>query len=254
MFDALWIKVFTLIILGYFLYHQILRSAVQKRLKPQSKASILTLLGVGGMVGIFVYAGMSITLIQTRDLRTITPKSSPQFVSIFDPGVIEVGDMVIKTNLAPKGSLRSLAQTLTDKCYGKEECEIQSMFDFVTNIPYKTDHTSRKPSDVLASNWGDCDDKTNLFASLLDEKSYQYTLVYVPHHVFVAVHIKDPSRLSWLKARIMIDGKAYYYAETTAKNARIGEFNGQFPNSYIGIYDLQHNKEIDLEKVSFRLI
>jgi len=252
--DALWIKIVILVVIGYALYRQMIRSAVQQKSTIQSKATFSTLLGVGAVVGIFVYAGMSVTLIQTRDLRSIAPKYSPQLVSIYDPGVIEVGDMIIKTNLAPKGTLNSIARTLTSQCHGNETCEIQSMFDFVTRIPYKTDHTSRAPSDVLASNWGDCDDKTNLFASLLEEKGYRYALVYVPRHVFVAVQMNDPSDFSWLKARIVIDGKNYYYAETTAKNAKIGEFNGQFPNSYLGIYDLQRHKEIDLNTVSFRLI
>lgn len=250
-----WIKLFLLVLFGFFLYRQILKSTAQNPQRRQSKAGFWTFAGIGGAVGLFVYAGMSISLIETRDLRTVsTSKHSPQIVSIFDSGVIEVGDMVIKTDLAPKGSLEPLAKKLTDPCKGDQECEVQAMFDFVTTIPYKTDYTSRSPKSVLESNWGDCDDKTNLFASLLEEKGYQYALVYVPHHVFVAVHLDDPSNLPLLKARIMIDQKPYYYAETTAKNARIGEFNGQFPNSYLGIYDLHNHREIDLDQISFHLI
>lgn len=254
MSESFWIKLFILLLLAFLLYRQILRAATYKTSAPTSKASFLTLFSVGGIVGLFVFAGMSVTFIETRDLRTVSPKYSPQTVSIFDPGVIEVGNMIIKTNIAPKGSLAPLVQRLTQECHKDQGCEIQKMFDFVTNIPYQTDHTSRSPRAVLESNWGDCDDKSNLFASLLDEKGYHYALVYVPHHVFVAVHTEDDSDLPFMKARIIIDGKPYYYAETTAKNARIGEFNGQFPSSFLGIYDLKNRDEIDLDQISFRLI
>lgn len=202
-------------------------------------------------VGLFVYVGMSITNIETRDLRPYHPVHSPQIVSIYDHGVIELNGQYIKTNLAKLGELSALASTLTQKCQGNDACEIKNMFDYVTHIPYRTDYTSRNPKEVIQTNWGDCDDKSNLFASLLNEREFDYKFVYVPHHVFVVVHVEDEHSLPFLTAKLIIDGKKYYYAETTAKGSHIGEFNGQFPYVFEGVYDIQNNEVIDKKNISF---
>lgn len=211
----------------------------------------MSLLMVGVCVGLFVYAGVSITNIQTRDLRPYKPNQSPEIINIFDRGIIEVNGQYIKTNLAKSGELASLASSLTQNCHGNDACEIEQLFNYVTQIPYRTDYTSRSPKEVLRTNWGDCDDKSNLLASLLNERGYDYRFVYVPHHVFVVVHLDDESRLPFLSAKLTIDGKAYYYAETTAAGSHIGEFNGQFPYAFDGIYDIVKNEAVNLKKVSF---
>lgn len=249
----LWIKITLILLLAILIYREILKSARHHHPSQKSKANFLSLLLVGGVVGIFTYAGISITWIETRDLRPYIPKHSPQMVSIFDRGVIELEGMVIKTNLAREGELSKLADTLTEECGNDQGCEVQKMFDYVTNIPYKTDYTSRNAKKVVESNWGDCDDKSNLFASLLNEKGYEYRFVYVPHHVFVVVHLNDTDDLPFLRASLKIEGKNFYYAETTSEGAKIGEFNGQFPYNFEGIYDIKKNEPVERDTVSFSI-
>jgi len=249
----LWIKIALILLIALLVYREILKSAAQHHERPVQKvnASFTSLVMVGTLVGAFTYLGMTITWIETRDLRPYIPKNSPQMVSLFDRGVIELEGMVIKTNLAEKGELSTLADTLTQECNSDQGCEVQKMFDYVTHIPYKTDYTSRNAKKVVESNWGDCDDKSNLFASLLNEKGYEYRFVYVPHHVFVVVHLSDTDDLPFLSAKLNIEGKNFYYAETTSEGAKIGEFNGQFPHSFEGIYDLENNTPVERESVSF---
>lgn len=251
----LWIKIGVISLLALLIYREILKSAIlhHQSPRPTSKAGFMSLLMITAVVGIFTYVGMSITWIETRDLRPYLPPHSPQMVSIFDKGGIELNGMVIKTNLAPKGELATLAQKLTQKCNGDEGCEVQSLFDYVTQIHYRTDYTSRSPRSVIQSNWGDCDDKSNLFASLLNERGYEYLFVYVPHHVFVVVHLQDTEDLPFLRASLEMEGKRFYYAETTAEESLIGEFNGEFPNRFEGLYDLRNDHEIPLEMVTFHL-
>lgn len=253
----LWIKMAVVTVIVFFVYKEILKSAAARSDQIPSatkkKAGFLNLMTVGMSVGIFVYAGMSITFIETRDLRPYRPAHSPQMVSIFDKGVIELNGMVIKTNLARKGELTGLADQLTRSCHGNDGCEIQAMFDYVTHIPYKTDYSSRNAKAVVATQWGDCDDKSNLFASLLNERGFDYRFVYVPHHVFVVVHVDDTASLRFLPARLIIEGKNYYYAETTATGAHIGEFNGQFPFQFEGVYDMEKNEPAEKEKITFRI-
>ncbi|MCI4405710.1 MAG: transglutaminase domain-containing protein [Sulfuricurvum sp.] len=248
----LWIKIAVILLIAFFVYREILKSA-QKPSIQTSKASFMSLVGVGGVVGVFTYVGMSMTWVETRDLRPYHPENSSQFVSLHDRGVIELNGMVIKTNLAHKGELAPLAEKLTQGCNGDDGCEAQKLFDYVTAIPYRTDYTSRNALTVVKSNWGDCDDKSNLFASLLNERGIDYRFVYVPHHVFVAVHINDTRNVPFLNAKLTMEGKDFYYAETTASGAKIGEFNGQFPYSFEGIYDMNKNKPEELSNVKFSI-
>jgi hypothetical protein len=254
--ENLGIKIFVSILFGLFLYREIIRSATLHSTQApytKSKASFINLLIVGSVVSAFVYAGMQITFIETRDLRPYIPKHFNELVSPFEKGVIELNGMVIKTNLANKGELLPLATRLTQGCNGNDGCEAQKLFDYVTHIPYKTDYTSRNALEVIRTNWGDCDDKSNLFASLLNEKGIDYLFVYVRHHVFVVVHVDNTSEIPFLNARLRINGKDYYYAETTADGSRIGEFNGQFPYSFEGIYDIKNNGAVDKRDVGFRM-
>ena len=253
----LWIKIAVILFIATLVYREIIKSATQTSKRPiqKTKASFLSLLSIGGIVGLFTYAGMSMTLIETRDLRPYShpSPSSPQFVSLFDKGVIEFNGMVIKTNLARTGELAPLAEQLTQGCNHDDGCEAKKLFDYVTAIPYRTDHTSRNALTVVKTNWGDCDDKSNLLASLLNERGIDYRFVYVPHHVFVAVHLNDTKNIPFLHAKLTIEGKDFYYAETTAVGAKIGEFNGQFPYSFEGIYDMIHNRPEELSKVKFSI-
>ncbi|MDD5051494.1 MAG: transglutaminase-like domain-containing protein [Sulfuricurvum sp.] len=248
----LWIKIAVILLIAFFVYREIIKSA-QKPSIQTSKASFMSLVGVSGAVGVFTYIGMTITWVETRDLRPYIPIDSPQIVSIFDRGVIELNGMVIKTNLARKGELAPLAETLTRECNHNDGCEAQKLFDYVTAIPYHTDYTSRNALTVIKSNWGDCDDKSNLFASLLNERGIDYRFVYVPHHVFVAVHLNDTRNIPFLNAKLTMEGKDFYYAETTASGSKIGEFNGQFPYSFEGIYDMNKNKSEELSNVKFSI-
>lgn len=252
----IWIKITVIVVFSLLLYREILKSASLKNaplstMPSTNKAGAMSLLMVGVSVGLFVYVGISITNIQTRDLRPYKLEHSPEMISLFDKGVIELNGQYIKTNLAKPGELTALAGNLTQKCHGNDACEIENLFDYVTHIPYRTDYTSRSPKEVLQTNWGDCDDKSNLFASLLNERGFDYRFVYVPHHVFVVVHVEDESQLPFLSAKLTINGKAYYYAETTAAGSHIGTFNGQFPYVFDGIYDIVKNEAVALKSVSF---
>jgi hypothetical protein len=250
----LWAKIALVALITLLVYREIIKSASKVSVQaPKKQANFLSLIAVGIAVGIFVYAGMSISFIETRDLRPIHT-SGPELVSIYDKGIIEVGGLVIKTNLASATKLAPLANELTQGCNRDDGCEVQKLFDYVTNIPYKTDYTSRNALEVIRTNWGDCDDKSNLFASLLNERGIDYRFVYVAHHVFVVVHVEDTKQIPFLNARLRIDGRDYYYAETTAAGAKIGTFNGMFPYKFIGVYDLKAHKEDDLKNISFMMI
>lgn len=253
--EILWIQIIVLVLFGGLLYREILQSAKKADSVQRSKAGFGSIILISLLVALFTYIGMSITLVQTKDLRPFTTptQNHGEWVSLYDKGVIELNGMLIKTNLAKPGELTKLSASLVEDCHGNDGCEAQKLFDYVTALKYKTDYTSRNANEVVRSGWGDCDDKSNLFASLLNERQIPYVFVYVPHHVFVAVHIQDKSAVPFINASLVIKEKRYFYAETTASGSKIGEFNGQFPSAYEGIYDLSEHQEIDLKDAAFRL-
>ena len=73
------------------------------------------------------------------------------------------------------------------------------------------------------------------------------------HHAFVAVYVKDRANLYPHTASLEINGKYYFYAETTDKNARIGSFNGVKKESILGVYDVNEEKEIALERIALNI-
>lgn len=117
-----------------------------------------------------------------------------------------------------------MAKSLTKDCQTKV-CEVQSMLDLVTEIPYKINESvARSGKNVIEQNFGDCDDKSNLLISLLHAKGYEAYFVLVPEHIFVVVNI---GLILPNKKALYINGRPFYKLEGTAKGSSIG-----FPLKY----------------------
>ncbi len=145
---------------------------------------------------------------------------------------------------------KTLALKLTKNCT-TQECEVQSILNLVTNIPYKINKSvARSGKNVLAQNYGDCDDKSNFLISLLHAKNYEAYFVLVPRHIFVIVTLKQKIKN---KKAIYINGKAFYILESTAKNSKIA-----FPLQYQlkdirAIIDPFKNKKLLISNLRYEL-
>lgn len=119
---------------------------------------------------------------------------------------------------------KNLAKSLTKDCQTRV-CEVQSILNLVTDIPYKINESvARSSRNVIEQNFGDCDDKSNLLISLLHAKEYEAYFVLVPKHIFVVVNL---GIILPNKKALYINGKPFYKLESTAKNSEIG-----FPLKY----------------------
>ena len=112
---------------------------------------------------------------------------------IFFIGIIYKSFFIVKNQFIDIGGLTYVNQVKTDE-YTKalanrlskgcktQVCEVQSMLDLVTNIPYKVNESvARSGKNVIEQNYGDCDDKSNLLISLLHvitSYSIHYTKLY----------------------------------------------------------------------------
>jgi len=132
---------------------------------------------------------------------------------------IDIGGLTYVNQVRSDDYTKRLANNLTKGCDTKV-CEVQSMLDLVTNIPYKINRSvARSGKNVLKQNYGDCDDKSNLLISLLHAKGYESYFVLVPNHIFVVVNL---NLILPNKKALFINGKPFYILESTAKNSTIG--------------------------------
>ncbi|QDF30195.1 transglutaminase domain-containing protein [Halarcobacter anaerophilus] len=132
---------------------------------------------------------------------------------------IDVGGLTYVNQVRSDDYTQKLAKRLVNGCDTKV-CEVQSMLDLVTNIPYKINNSvARSGENVIKQNYGDCDDKSNLLISLLHARGYEAYFVLVPKHIFVVVHL---NLILPNKKALYINKRPFYILESTAKNSKIG--------------------------------
>ena len=163
---------------------------------------------------------------------------------------IDIGDLTYVNQVRTDDYTLKLANFLTKDCQKNEVCEVQSMLDFVTKIPYKINESiARSSKQVVTQNFGDCDDKSNLLISMLKMKGYEAYFVLVPKHIFVIVKLEE--KLANKKA-LYVNGKAFYKLESTATLSKIG-----FPLKYTfneieAIIDPFKNKQLIIKELIYK--
>ena len=172
-------------------------------------------------------------------------------MQIVDKTQIGTSEGTYTSYVSTSGEIQQKAHTFTNNCKDKL-CQIQSLLDFATNIPYKTNRFQQKSAQkTIQENFGDCDDKSNLLISMLHALGIEAYFVLVPSHIFVIVPLKD-KRLSETKG-LWVNDKKYYILESTAKDSKIG-----FPLHY-GLEDIDviiepfSNTKIGIKTLNYKL-
>lgn len=162
---------------------------------------------------------------------------------------IDIGDATYVNQVRSDDYTIKLADFLTKNCKGDKTCEVQSMLDFVTAIPYKINESiARNSKQVVEQNFGDCDDKSNLLISMLKVRGYEAYFVLVPKHIFVIVNLENQVN----KKALYVNDKKFYILESTAIGSKIG-----FPLKYSfeeinAIIDPFVNKKLVVKKLEYR--
>ena len=170
--------------------------------------------------------------------------------SIVKNQFIDIGDATYVNQVRTDDYTIKLADFLTKDCKSDINCEVQSILDFVTKIPYKINESiARSSKQVVEQNFGDCDDKSNLLISMLKVKGYEAYFVLVPKHIFVIVNLEE--KLGNKKA-LYVNDKSFYILESTAENSKIA-----FPLKYSfeeidAIIDPFINKKLVINKLEYR--
>ena len=162
---------------------------------------------------------------------------------------IDIGDATYVNQVRTDDYTIKLADFLTKNCKGDKTCEVQSMLDFVTAIPYKINESiARNSKQVVEQNFGDCDDKSNLLISMLKVRGYEAYFVLVPKHIFVIVNLENQIN----KKALYVNDKRFYILGSTATGSKIGfplKYNFEEINAII---DPFVNKKLVVKKLEYR--
>ena len=162
---------------------------------------------------------------------------------------IDIGDSTYVNQVRQDEYTIKLANFLTKNCNSDKTCEVQSMLDFVTAIPYKINESiARSSKQVVEQNFGDCDDKSNLLISMLKVRGYEAYFVLVPKHIFVIVNLENQIN----KKALYVNDKNFYILESTATGSKIG-----FPLKYSfeeinAIVDPFLNKKLVIKSLEYK--
>ena len=163
---------------------------------------------------------------------------------------IDIGDSTYVNQVRTDDYTLKLANHLIKDCSNNKLCEVQSMLDFVTAIPYKINESiARNSKQVVTQNFGDCDDKSNLLISMLNLKGYEAYFVLVPKHIFVIVNLED---IKLNKKALYVNDKPFYILESTATGSKIG-FKLKYKLSEIdAIVDPFVNKKLVVNNLDYK--
>lgn len=171
-------------------------------------------------------------------------------MGIVDKTHVGTSNGIYRSYVTTSQEIKDKAFILTEHCPDRL-CKIQSLLDFVTNIPYQTNTFQQYSAQkTIQQNFGDCDDKSNLLISMLHALRLEAYFVLVPKHIFIITAIED-KRLDKTKG-LWVNGKKYFILESTARNSTIG-----FPLHYTlddidVIVEPFSNEELTFKKLEWK--
>lgn len=172
-------------------------------------------------------------------------------IEIADKTQVGTSKGIYTSYVTSSKEIQSKAHALTNDCEN-ELCEVQTLLDFASNIPYETKTFQKySPQKTIQQNFGDCDDKSNLLISMLHALGLEAYFVLVPKHIFVITPVEDVQLVT--RKGLWINGKKYYILESTAKNSKVG-----FPLHYAleeidVILEPFSNEKIEINKLEYHL-
>lgn len=183
------------------------------------------------------------------------PTPEEEKVYLEKSGKIKIQGQFYSYLIDKEEKLKDTANLIGANCKD-DKCKVEKYFDYVKAIPYKKGEIDKDKNavDVVLCNEGDCDEKSSLLVSLLQEsqKKYKSVLVYTNTHTFACVNIpnlKEDRGMSYIK----IDNEKYYYAETTNMNAKVGDYNNIEISKFKFVLEPIGKKEIPISKISFNI-
>jgi len=111
--------------------------------------------------------------------------------------------------------------------------EVWLAVSFVQNLPYVDDvftgydEYPKYPVETFFEKNGDCEDTSYLTASIIDAMGYGAVLILLPGHMAAGVYMNCDNSGTHYE----LDGRCYYYIETTSKDWTGGEIPDEYRNT-----------------------
>jgi len=119
---------------------------------------------------------------------------------------------------------------------------------FVQNLSYVDDvftgydETPKYPVETFFEKNGDCEDMSYLTASIIDAMGYGSVLILLPGHMAVGVYMDCDTPGTYYE----VDGRCYYYVETTSNDFAAGEIPDKYRNTRATIIKIPSGKTVDV--------
>jgi len=152
-------------------------------------------------------------------------KQLPRLINHYDWAVYTVDPIVSQLATA-------LKESAENEGYDSYQT-VSYIMSFVQSLPYTADDVTtgkdeypRYPIETLVDEGGDCEDTSFLLAGILKELNYGVCLIIPSGHVAVGVLGSEALPGTYYE----LDGKRYYYCETTGSGFEIGECPDEHKN------------------------
>ena len=119
---------------------------------------------------------------------------------------------------------------------------------FVQNLPYVDDiftgydEYPKYPVETFFEKNGDCEDTSYLAASIIDAMNIGSVLILLPGHMAVGVYMSCDTPGTYYE----LDGRCYYYVETTSKDFAGGEIPDRYRNTRATLIKIPSGKTTDV--------
>ena len=133
-------------------------------------------------------------------------------------------------------------------------CKISKYYDYVKQIPYEKgiEGKDKNAIDVMQEWKGDCDERSDLLASMMLANGYKVILLYTKGHTLTALNIPNYES-NENRSYVMYQGRKYYIAETTDTNGQLGTYNREVMQNIKFIYDVNEKKVASSEEIHIQL-
>jgi transglutaminase-like putative cysteine protease len=132
--------------------------------------------------------------------------------------------------------IEEIAHRLGDATVGYSDVERANfVLSFVQTIEYVTDEDSvqqveywRYPVETLYDHEGDCEDKSFLYASLMEALGYDAVILIFSDHAAAGISINEAKGSYY-----SLSGTKYYYCETTGTGWEIGDMPDEYDSAHV---------------------
>lgn len=192
---------------------------------------------------------------QINQNQTITRAQTPEEEQAYmqEHHLIKLGSEFHWCGIKESKDILPITKALDMNCQN-DFCRIQKYYDYVKQIPYEqgTQGKDKNAIEVMEEWKGDCDERSDLLASMMLANGYKTILLYTKDHTLTALNIPNYESND-NRAYVQYEGRKYYIAETTDPNGQIGGYNNEVMHSLKFIYDVNEKRVARGEEIAIQL-